>query len=124
MMSIGSQPLIFNRLCTSTGQGAKMSRSKFFVLESETLVPKDLEETFAFFENPRNLALITPPQLQFVIESKEPVVMAKGVEIDYTIRWLGLRLAWRTLVSDYAPPFRFVDVQARGPYRFWRHTHS
>ncbi|MCW5982384.1 MAG: SRPBCC family protein [Bryobacteraceae bacterium] len=50
--------------------------------------------------------------------------MKTGALFDYTIRWLGLPLSWRTRIAEYAPPIRFVDVQLRGPYRFWRHTHS
>ena len=50
--------------------------------------------------------------------------MHEGAEIDYTIRWLGLSLPWKTLIAEYKPPLRFVDVQLRGPYRLWRHTHS
>lgn len=95
-----------------------------FTLTSEILVPKSLEDAFAFFENPRNLALITPPWLSFSMNSPEPVVMKRDAEIDYTIRWLGLPMAWKTLIAEYDPPVRFVDVQSRGPYRSWRHTHS
>jgi hypothetical protein len=49
--------------------------------------------------------------------------MEKGSLIDYTIRLFGIPIHWRTLISDYEPPFRFVDQQIKGPYTFWHHTH-
>lgn len=85
---------------------------------------RSIEETFAFFENPHHLARITPPWLGLAIRSEQRLVMRAGLEIDYTIRWLGLPVAWKTVIREYEPPFRFVDEQAKGPYRYWRHTHT
>ena len=50
--------------------------------------------------------------------------MRKGAVIDYRIRWLGLPLKWRTLITDYQPPRFFVDEQLKGPYRLWKHRHE
>jgi hypothetical protein len=43
--------------------------------------------------------------------------MRKGSEIEYRIRWLGLPLHWKTLISQYEPPFLFVDEQTEGTIR-------
>lgn len=50
--------------------------------------------------------------------------MKVGTLIDYTIKVLGLRVRWTTLITTYNPPHKFVDEQLRGPYSFWHHTHS
>ncbi len=94
-----------------------------YTLRCEMKVPLGLKETFAVFEDPRNLARITPPWLNFRIVSPR-VEMRPGAEIDYEIRWFGLPMKWKTIIAAYEPPFVFVDVQERGPYSFWRHTHS
>ena len=86
--------------------------------------PVPLPQAFAMFENPHNLAKITPPWLNFRVVTPEPVVMRKGAEIDYVIRWLGLPIRWKTLITAYDPPHGFVDEQARGPYTLWRHQHT
>lgn len=97
---------------------------KTYHLECSMSVPVSLREAFAFFEDPRNLARITPPRLNFRIVSLQPIVMRKGAEIDYEIRWLGLPLRWKTVIAEYEPPFFFVDVQMSGPYAYWRHRHD
>jgi len=93
-----------------------------YVLRCEMRVPRSLEETFAIFENPHNLALITPPWLNFKVVPGR-LEMRQGLLIDYTIRWLGVPLKWRTCIDHYEPPHMFVDRQARGPYQLWHHIH-
>ncbi len=97
---------------------------KIYSLERRITVPAAVAETFAFFENPRNLARITPPWLGFRILNPEPVAMSHGAEIDYRIRVAGVPLAWKTLITEYEPPFLFTDQQIAGPYLFWRHRHE
>ncbi len=93
-------------------------------LERSVSVPVSLREAFAFFEDPYNLARLTPPWLSFRITSPERIHMRKGAEITYRIRWLGMALNWKTVIAEYEPPFFFVDEQASGPYAFWRHRHD
>jgi len=81
-------------------------------------------EVFKFFQDPRNLARITPPELGFQVTTRGPIEMREGAEIDYTIRWLGMPMKWRTLITDYRPPSLFIDEQLRGPYKLWRHRHD
>jgi ligand-binding SRPBCC domain-containing protein len=49
--------------------------------------------------------------------------MQEGTSIDYGLRLFGVPLSWRARITDWEPPAGFVDEQARGPYRFWRHAH-
>lgn len=94
-----------------------------YTLECELVTRASLSRTFAVFENPYNLARITPPGLGFRILT-QGLVMASGAEIDYELRWLGLPLKWQTRITSYDPPREFVDEATRSPYRFWRHRHS
>ena len=93
-----------------------------YLLRCEVKTTTALDECFRFFENPYNLAEITPPWLSFNILDKG-LKMRKGLEINYKIKWLGLSMGWQTIITEYQPPYRFVDLQAKGPYRLWHHTH-
>ncbi len=88
------------------------------------LAPAPLEVIFRLFEDPRNLAKITPPWLSFRIVDPDSVRMRQGAEIDYIIRWIGLPMKWKTLITAYHPPTFFADEQARGPYALWHHEHA
>lgn len=93
-------------------------------LECEMTAPVTIERAFALFEDPYNLAKVTPAWLSFRIKTRQRIVMGRGARIDYTIRWLGFPVRWRTLITDYDPPCLFVDQQIRGPYHLWRHRHE
>jgi len=94
-----------------------------FVLSRRQLVPRPLDEVFGFFSNPANLARITPPWLGFrmVTPLQE---MREGLLIDYRIRPLGIPQRWRSAITLWDPPNRFVDEQVVGPYRSWHHLHE
>jgi ligand-binding SRPBCC domain-containing protein len=46
-----------------------------------------------------------------------------GARINYQLKLYGVPVKWATLIESWEPPREFVDVQLRGPYRVWRHTH-
>ncbi len=96
---------------------------RLYKLHCEMLVKRPLAETFAFFQDPANLSRITPPWLSFNIVTKD-VAMAQGAQFDYIIRWLGLPMKWRSLITQYEPPKLFVDEQLIGPYKTWHHRHT
>jgi hypothetical protein len=94
------------------------------VLEREQLIARPRDEVFAFFEDAGNLERLTPAFLKFRIVTPRPIEMRQGTIIDYRLRLFGAPLTWRSLIEIYEPKTRFVDVQLRGPYRAWRHTHT
>lgn len=90
----------------------------------ETIAKRPIEEVFEFFSDAANLELITPPELKFRIITPLPVRMDKGTLIDYRISLNGVPFKWKTEITDWEPPFRFVDTQLKGPYRVWIHEHT
>lgn len=96
---------------------------RFFRLSATQVLPVPQEAAFVFFEDPRNLFSITPPWLDFRMVDPERSSVFEGAEYDYTIRWLGIRMRWRSRIIDYVPHERFTDIQLIGPYRSWSHRH-
>lgn len=98
-----------------------MSRSR--VLACSCVVAAPLDEVFGFFAQPANLDELTPPWLRFRLETDPLPAMRVGAFLDYRLRVRGLPLRWRSEITTWEPPVRFVDEQRRGPYRRWHHEH-
>lgn len=95
-----------------------------FELTTSTWVPAPRDRVFAFFGDAANLNALTPPWLDFRIETPLPIDMRAGARIEYRIRLRGLPVRWLTEITAWEPGVRFVDEQTRGPYRRWVHTHT
>jgi len=97
---------------------------KACTLQTELWLPHRPDDIFPFFAEAGNLDALTPPWLHFEVLTPTPIVMRVGTLIDYRIRVRGVPFRWRTEIAEWQPPHRFVDVQLRGPYTLWRHTHT
>jgi ligand-binding SRPBCC domain-containing protein len=93
-----------------------------FRLHRELLVPQPIAVAFDFFSRPENLQTITPPWLRFGIVTPQSEMRA-GTLIGYRLRVHGIPFRWLTKIDRWTPPFEFVDIQLKGPYKFWRHVH-
>jgi ligand-binding SRPBCC domain-containing protein len=96
--------------------------SRDFVLERTQVVDVPIEEAFAFFADARNLERITPSWLRFRI-LEAPAALGAGARLRYRLSLFGLPIRWRTEIVTWYPPRSFVDVQRRGPFLLWEHTH-
>jgi ligand-binding SRPBCC domain-containing protein len=96
-----------------------------YVLRTSQIFAIAMQDAFTFFEDPRNLFAITPDWLDFKMDSPETGDRVfEGGEYEYHIRWFGIKIPWKSRISRYNPPYDFTDIQVRGPYLYWEHTHS
>ncbi len=96
---------------------------RIHTLRREQLLDGTPAEVFPFFADAHNLEAITPPLLRFTVITPRPIPMQVGTLIEYRLRVHGLPVRWQTLIQEWTPGERFVDVQLRGPYALWHHTH-
>jgi hypothetical protein len=92
--------------------------------EQTQIIPRPRTEVFAFFADARNLERLTPGFLGFKILTPGPIEMKPGTIIDYSLRLYGISMKWRTRIEQFEPERRFVDIQLKGPYRYWHHAHE
>lgn len=97
---------------------------KTHTFQTETWLSLPPDQVFPFFADAKNLDRITPPWLQFQILTPSPISINVGTILEYRLKWRWLPLRWRTEITDWEPPIRFVDKQIRGPYKLWRHEHT
>lgn len=97
---------------------------KFHEIDLKQFIPLERDKVFEFFADAGNLQRITPPWLDFRIITPQPIPMHPGALIDYRLRVRGVPLRWRSKITVWEPPVRFVDEQVRGPFRRWIHEHS
>lgn len=95
-----------------------------YTLERVQKLPVSLQEAWEFFQNPGNLAMITPDYMGFDILSEVPEEMYPGLFIHYKVSpLLGIKMNWTTEITHVNAPHYFVDEQRVGPYSIWHHEH-
>lgn len=93
-------------------------------LESYQFIDKPLEEVFNFFSNPHNLKKITPHDINFRVIEMTTEKIQKDTIIEYRLNKYEIPMKWKSLISEWNPPYKFVDIQEYGPYKYWHHTHQ
>jgi ligand-binding SRPBCC domain-containing protein len=94
--------------------------------KAEQFLPIDKNEAWTFFSSPKNLAVITPPEMDFKILTKlNEAEIYEGMKIDYTVKPLfGIKVNWQTEICSVENQRYFTDRQTKGPYKVWEHKHS
>lgn len=93
--------------------------------KTEHWLPISIEEAWQFFSSPANLAVITPPEMDFKILSTIGNDIYEGMIIDYKVKpLLGIAVKWQTEICKVERGKYFTDKQLKGPYKVWEHTHS
>jgi hypothetical protein len=101
-----------------------LSEQRTHLFERSQRLRLPIDEVFAFFSQAENLEKVTPPWLHFRLLTPIPVEMRPGTLLDYRLRLHQVPIRWRTRIEAWEPPNRFRDIQLRGPYALWDHTHT
>ncbi len=90
-------------------------------------LPRSAHEVFAWHEQPGTLAkLISPGDPVRVVEHQagRQGPLGDGARVILRIGYWPLVIHWVAIHEGYEPGRQFIDVQVRGPFAFWRHTHT
>ena len=102
---------------------SKMPMSGLHTFTTSMSLPLPRDQVFAFFAEATNLQRITPPELGFEMVTPHPIDLREGTRINYRRHLFGVPFAWQSEIQRWHPPEAFVDIQLRGPYKRWVHTH-
>jgi ligand-binding SRPBCC domain-containing protein len=97
--------------------------SLIHTLHTSMSLPLARDHVFAFFAEATNLQRITPPELGFAMGTSPPIHLREGTRIAYRLHLFGVPFSWLSQIQRWHPPEECVDVQLRGPYTPWVHTH-
>ena len=97
-----------------------------YYFKTEHLLPVSIDVAWDFFSSAKNLARITPPEMEFkILSNLDEKEIYEGMIIDYIVKpAFGIPLKWQTEIINVNKPHSFADRQLKGPYKIWEHTHT
>src|SRR5262245_32100928 len=93
------------------------------VLERRFWVPRPRAQVFEVFADPRALSLVIPPAARLSWLAPPPVSLSAGAILDFRVSVLAVPVRCRVMIREFDRPYRFIDVQIRGPFTRWEHRH-
>ena len=97
-----------------------------YFYDTEQFLPIGINKAWDFFSSAKNLAIITPPELDFnILTNLEGREIYEGMLIEYNVKPLfRIPMHWQTEICKVDKPGMFTDRQLKGPYKTWEHTHT
>ena len=94
------------------------------VFIKRTAMPASAEELFAWHERPGAFERLTP-SWEKVKVLEQTGGIRDGARVLLRVGMSGpLGMTWEVAHSDYIAGRQFVDRQVRGPFAYWKHTHT
>lgn len=96
----------------------------FYQFVQEQDIPASIPEVWDFISSPKNLKVITPPEMGFEITNEVPEKMYPGMIITYRVKPFPFySTKWVTEITQVKEHEFFIDEQRVGPYSIWHHQH-
>jgi ligand-binding SRPBCC domain-containing protein len=94
------------------------------VIRSRAWVAAPVDEVFAFFDDPANLARLMPPPVRIRLVSVEPSPPRPGTILEFRYGLGPVQSSWTVRIRERAVNERIVDETLSGPMRRFHHTHE
>ena len=97
-----------------------------YYLKFEEVIPASLDEVWNFFSDAKNLLFLTPKDMNMrVITELENTKLFEGMRIAYYVSPLfKIPVFWETEIIKVEEQHQFIDIQLKGPFKSWKHTHT
>ncbi|MGE0443181.1 MAG: TIGR01777 family oxidoreductase [Gemmatimonadales bacterium] len=92
------------------------------VAELRSELPVSAAEAFAWHARPGAFERLVPPWEHVALVAPHPG-LAEGARMEFDVRVGLVPVRWVARHEQVTAPAGFVDVQERGPFARWRHTH-
>jgi ligand-binding SRPBCC domain-containing protein len=94
------------------------------IIHSRGWVPAPIDEVFAFFDDPANLARLMPPPVQIRLVRLEPAPPRPGSIFEFRYGLGPVQRSWTVRLVDRVVNERFVDETISGPIARFHHSHT
>ena len=94
------------------------------VIRSRSRVSAPVDDAFAFFDDPANLARLMPPPVGIRPVRVHPAPPQVGTEIEFRYGIGPFSRTWLVRYVEHVPGERIVDETLSGPMRRFHHSHT
>ena len=94
------------------------------IIRSRGWVAAPIDEVFAFFDDPANLAKLMPPPVAIRLVRIEPAPPRPGSVFEFRYGLGPFQRSWTVRLVDRVPGERFVDETISGPMVRFDHSHT
>ncbi|NPV12024.1 MAG: hypothetical protein HPY57_09565 [Ignavibacteria bacterium] len=86
-------------------------------------IKTDLQKIFRFHLDPKNLKLVSTPGMNLkIIQHQSPLEKNSEVKLKFDI-FPFIPMEWNLIIEDLVENELIVDLQTKGPFKYWRHQH-
>jgi len=94
------------------------------IIRSRSWVAAPVDEVFAFFDDPGNLARLMPPPVAIRLVRIEPAPPRPGSILEFRYGLGPFQRSWTVRLVDRVPGEGFVDETISGPMKRFNHSHA
>ena len=94
------------------------------IIRARGWVAAPMDEAFAFFDDPGNLARLMPPPVAIRLVRIEPAPPRAGSVFEFRYGMGPFQRSWTVRLVDRVPGQRFVDETISGPMARFDHSHT
>ena len=95
-----------------------------YQIRQKLFIPVPKTKAWDFFSDPENLKELTPKDVKISFKDTHVEKIHSGLVFTYKISPLfGIPVNWVTKIDVVEELDHFVDIQIKGPFKYWKHEH-